>query len=213
MKLIKDKLYILLLFLPAGAGYMLDKFIGVHFLFQILFAGVGYFFWTRFWLKDVEANEHPLLVFLWLSALWWSYASFMFAILPFDKSVKIDNPRLVLVIVIWLVLLIDILRQAHKRLAIVRERNIQIAEESYAAVNKEIDSLWDDRNEQMVEAIMLALYKPAPAKEKIDDLLENGMNINARNTDGRTVMDIAKYHESPSVVTNTLLAAGAERSK
>lgn len=70
------------------------------------------------------------------------------------------------------------------------------------------DAPWDKRNDLLAEAIMLSNSRPVLALEQIQELLGQGININARHTEGHTVLELAKYYECPLSVVAILTYAG-----
>lgn len=84
----------------------------------------------------------------------------------------------------------------------------EILDVSRVCINEDAD--WDERNDRLVEAVMLSLSQPAPAMKQIRKILKEGVNINATNTDGRTVLAIAKYHECGYSFVTTLTHASEE---
>lgn len=77
-------------------------------------------------------------------------------------------------------------------------------------INTDHGTQWEKINDQFSEAIMLGNYKPQEAMDKINKLLINGLNINARNSDGQTLLSIARYNVVPSAIQNLIKSAGGE---
>jgi uncharacterized membrane protein YjgN (DUF898 family) len=69
------------------------------------------------------------------------------------------------------------------------------------------DAPWDERSEQLADAIRLLQEKPAEAEAQIRARLEAGVNINARPREGRSILDLAEYYECSSAIKSMLLHA------
>ena len=68
---------------------------------------------------------------------------------------------------------------------------------------------WSKANDDLVHAIKKSITHPQIAADKIKGILEEKVNINAKDESGRTVLSIANYHEAPTVVRALLVEAGA----
>jgi len=63
---------------------------------------------------------------------------------------------------------------------------------------------WDERNDRLVEAVLLARTKPHDALDQVRRLLADGLHINARDAEGDTALGIARYHELPPSLVGLL---------
>ncbi|MDH5178219.1 MAG: zinc ribbon domain-containing protein [Gammaproteobacteria bacterium] len=77
-------------------------------------------------------------------------------------------------------------------------------------VNYDENAEWTSLNDELVEAIELGNYRPKDAADQIAQLLVSGININARNKNNKTALDMAKYHEVPNAIIQQLQEAGAK---
>ncbi len=69
---------------------------------------------------------------------------------------------------------------------------------------------WSKVHDDLVEAVEKSITHPHIGLEKIKKILVDGVNINATNESGRTVLSIASYLEAPYEVRKLLINAGAK---
>lgn len=77
-------------------------------------------------------------------------------------------------------------------------------------VNTDSSAPWTERNKDLSDAIELSNFRPQEAIEKINKILNDGININAANENNVTALGIAKYHEVPYAVLKLLVASGGK---
>jgi hypothetical protein len=92
------------------------------------------------------------------------------------------------------------------------QRGGMVSSTTPCLMNVSEQSPWTTDNDELVEAIKKSNTHPQAGVDKIKEILTRGVNINAKNESGRTVLAIAIYYESPSVVRAILLDAGGKES-
>lgn len=80
----------------------------------------------------------------------------------------------------------------------------------FSRVCVSVNAPWDARNDALAAAIRLSETKPAEAEIRIRRLIEQGININARAGNDRTILELAEYYEIPSGITAMLAHASRE---
>lgn len=71
---------------------------------------------------------------------------------------------------------------------------------------------WTILNDELIAAIDLSHFQPDRAKAQISDILEEGVDINAKNSQQQTVLDYAYYDIAPLSITKMLEAGGAKKA-
>lgn len=88
-----------------------------------------------------------------------------------------------------------------------------LVERANSVINNNIncskEAKWTEENQRLAIAIEDSIYKPHNSADKIKALLENGININAKNSDNFTALRLAKYYEVPLGIKLMLESAGA----
>ncbi len=77
-------------------------------------------------------------------------------------------------------------------------------------VNVSDQSAWTIDSDELVEAIIKSNTHPQAGVDKIREILARGVNINAKNENGRTALSIANYYEAPAIIKEVLLMAGGK---
>lgn len=77
-------------------------------------------------------------------------------------------------------------------------------------VNVSDQTAWTMDSDELVEAIIKSNTHPQAGMDMIKEILARGVNINAKNEQGRTALAIARYHEVPAVIRELLMMAGGK---
>ena len=77
-------------------------------------------------------------------------------------------------------------------------------------VNVSDQSAWTIDSDELDEAIIKSNTHPQAGVDKIREILARGVNINAKNENGRTALSIANYYEAPGIIKEVLWMAGAK---
>jgi hypothetical protein len=77
-------------------------------------------------------------------------------------------------------------------------------------INTEPDAPWQSSNDTLVEALRLSQTHPSDGIRRIREIVKSGININARNGEGRTIMDIARYRECSPMILSVLEQCGSK---
>lgn len=80
-------------------------------------------------------------------------------------------------------------------------------------VNTDPAAPWESTNDEIVAALQLSQTHPNEGIKRIRTISARGLNINARNSDGETIMDIARYHECSPMMISMLKNIFGSRAK
>lgn len=75
-----------------------------------------------------------------------------------------------------------------------------------------MDAPWDERNDRLTEVLRWSARNPAQAEAEIRHLLEQGININARDENRWRALRLATYFQAPMHIRNMLKFASKEGS-
>ena len=75
-----------------------------------------------------------------------------------------------------------------------------------------MDAPWDERNDRLTDVLRWSAEKPTKAKAEIRHLLEQGININARDGNRWRALRLAAYFQAPMSIRNMLAYASREGS-
>ena len=73
-----------------------------------------------------------------------------------------------------------------------------------------MDAAWDARNEQLTEVLRSSAEKPNTAEAQVRQLLEQGININARDGNRWRALQLAAYFQAPMRIRDILAYASRE---
>lgn len=104
-------------------------------------------------------------------------------------------------------------RRCAKVLFGIGETSVLEQEISKERIDLNLKAPWRDSNDALVEALQLSEGNPTKGMQRIRELVERGVNINARDESGRTILDLALYMECSPGILSLLRRLGANQSK
>ena len=84
--------------------------------------------------------------------------------------------------------------------------------EGLGRMNVSEQAPWTAANDELVETIIQGNTHPQAGITKMVKIFARGVNINAKNENGRTALSIAHYYEAPAIIKEVLKMAGGKDS-